>query len=131
MITFLFGISMGEIFVIFLVILLLFGADKIPEFARMLGKGMNEFRKAADDLKKEFEESTDDLKEDLGEVQHYLKEQKDEVNEDVKHVGEEVGESLREDGSMNDGGETTTEPTRSQEMDENVRKAYGLDEEKD
>jgi TatA/E family protein of Tat protein translocase len=44
MITFLFGVSMGEIIIVFLVILLLFGANKIPEFARMFGKGMNQTR---------------------------------------------------------------------------------------
>ena len=69
---FLFGISMGEIVIVFLVILLLFGANKIPEFARMFGKGMNEFRKAADDIKREFNDSTSDLKEDLNEAKDYI-----------------------------------------------------------
>ena len=49
-------ISGSEIFIIILVVLLLFGAKKIPEIARMLGKGMNEFRKATDEIKREVEE---------------------------------------------------------------------------
>jgi sec-independent protein translocase protein TatA len=44
-----------EIFVIVLIILLLFGAKKIPELARGLGQGINEFRKASTDIKKEIE----------------------------------------------------------------------------
>lgn len=38
--------SPGEIFVVFLVILLLFGAKKIPELARSLGRASGEFKKA-------------------------------------------------------------------------------------
>lgn len=50
-------ISGSEIFVVFLAILLLFGANKIPEFARALGKGMKEFKKATEDIKREIAES--------------------------------------------------------------------------
>jgi len=44
-------ISGPEIIVILLVVLLLFGSKKIPEFARGIGKGMREFRKATEDIK--------------------------------------------------------------------------------
>jgi sec-independent protein translocase protein TatA len=40
------GIGAQELILIFLVILLLFGAKRIPEIAHGLGKGMREFRKA-------------------------------------------------------------------------------------
>ena len=40
------GIGAQELILILLVILLLFGAKKIPEMAQGLGKGMREFRKA-------------------------------------------------------------------------------------
>ena len=43
-------ISGSEIFIILLVVLLLFGANKLPEIARGLGKGMNEFKKATEDI---------------------------------------------------------------------------------
>lgn len=46
----------GEILVILLVVLLFFGAKKIPELARGIGQGINEFRKASDQIKKEIEE---------------------------------------------------------------------------
>ncbi|MEM0961464.1 MAG: twin-arginine translocase TatA/TatE family subunit [Bacteroidota bacterium] len=43
-----------EIALIFLVILLLFGAKRIPEIARGLGKGIREFKDATNDIKQEL-----------------------------------------------------------------------------
>ncbi|MCB1149770.1 MAG: twin-arginine translocase TatA/TatE family subunit [Chlamydiia bacterium] len=39
----------GEILVILCVILLLFGGKKLPEFARSLGQGIREFKRACSD----------------------------------------------------------------------------------
>ena len=47
--------SHWEILVIFLVVLLLFGARRIPEMAQGLGKGIREFRKAVKDVKEEVD----------------------------------------------------------------------------
>ncbi|MBI93731.1 MAG: twin-arginine translocase TatA/TatE family subunit [Gemmatimonadaceae bacterium] len=44
-----------EILVIFLVVLLLFGARRIPEMAQGLGKGIREFRKAVKDVQEEVD----------------------------------------------------------------------------
>ena len=52
-----------EWIIIVLVILLFFGAKRIPELARGLGKGISEFRKASDDLKKEIEKGKDEIDE--------------------------------------------------------------------
>jgi len=70
--TFLF-ISGGEIFIVMIVVLLLFGANKIPEIARGLGKGMNEFKKATDDIKKEINNSADGLSDDIKEIKDTFK----------------------------------------------------------
>lgn len=43
-----------EIIFIFLAILLLFGAKRIPEIARGLGKGIREFKDATNDIKQEL-----------------------------------------------------------------------------
>ncbi len=48
------GIGAQELILIFLVILLLFGARKIPEIAQGLGKGMREFRKAMKETQDEL-----------------------------------------------------------------------------
>jgi TatA/E family protein of Tat protein translocase len=92
MTLFLFGISMGEVVVVFLVILMLFGSKKIPELARALGKGMNEFRKAADDIKREFETATDDLKEDLSEMKKDVRQEVLEIQKDTKTLVSDIKE---------------------------------------
>ena len=45
----------GEIMLIMVVILIFFGANKIPELARGLGKGIREFKDASTEIRKEFE----------------------------------------------------------------------------
>ena len=49
------GLSMTEILVIIAVILILFGAKKIPELARSLGRASYEFKKAKEELAKSEE----------------------------------------------------------------------------
>jgi sec-independent protein translocase protein TatA len=44
----------GELLLIFLAILLLFGAKRIPEIARGLGRGIREFKEATRDIQREF-----------------------------------------------------------------------------
>jgi len=58
------NLGAGEIILIVLVILLLFGAKKIPELARGLGKGMSEFKKGLKDVEKEIKEPDDEKKVD-------------------------------------------------------------------
>lgn len=48
------GLGGPEIAVIFVVVLLLFGAKKIPELARGLGKSMGEFKRARDEFEDEI-----------------------------------------------------------------------------
>ena len=47
-----------EWMVIILVVLLLFGAKKIPELARGIGQGINEFRKASSEIRNEIDKGT-------------------------------------------------------------------------
>ena len=49
-----------EMVVIFLIVLLLFGAKKIPELARGIGKGMGEFKKAKTDFEDEIKRGESD-----------------------------------------------------------------------
>ena len=49
------GLSPQELFIVFLIVLLLFGGKKIPEIARGLGKGMHEFKKGVNDIKDDIE----------------------------------------------------------------------------
>jgi len=52
-------ISGPEIFVVMLIVVMLFGADKIPEMAKGLGKGMRQLKDATNDIKREITESAE------------------------------------------------------------------------
>ena len=58
-IAFLQGIGTTEILIIFFAILLLFGAKKLPELARGMGKSIKEFKKAAHEVEKDIRTSID------------------------------------------------------------------------
>lgn len=53
--------SVPHLIVVFLVALIVFGPDKLPELARNFGKIMAEFKRATGDLKAGFEEHMRDL----------------------------------------------------------------------
>ena len=46
-----------ELFIILFVVLLLFGAKKIPDLARGMGKGIREFKDATKEIKKEVDDA--------------------------------------------------------------------------
>ncbi len=56
------NLGAGEIILIVLVVLLLFGAKKIPELARGIGKGMSEFKKGLKDVETEIKSADTDSK---------------------------------------------------------------------
>ena len=52
-----FGIGTTELIIIMFIILLIFGAKKLPELAQGLGKGIREFKKASTEIQDEFKAS--------------------------------------------------------------------------
>ena len=54
------GLSGGELVLVLVVILVLFGARRIPEFAKGLGKGITEFKKASREVTDEIERAGDE-----------------------------------------------------------------------
>ncbi len=52
-------ISGGEIAFIVFIVIMVFGADKVPDIARGLGKGMRTLRNATDDIKNEITKSAE------------------------------------------------------------------------
>jgi len=56
------SLGTGEIILIVLIVLIFFGAKKIPELAQGLGKGLREFRKATRDIQEEVENPGDQKK---------------------------------------------------------------------
>ena len=57
---FLGGLGSSEVLVILMVVLLLFGAKRIPQLARGLGRGIREFKDATSEIKKEVENAAGD-----------------------------------------------------------------------
>lgn len=60
--AFLGSLGTPELVLIFIVILLLFGAKKLPELARGVGKSMGEFKKAREDFEREITRGEDDAR---------------------------------------------------------------------
>jgi sec-independent protein translocase protein TatA len=83
-------ISGQEILIIALVVLLLFGSKKIPDMARGLGKGLREFKKAADDIKREINESTPEVKKEINELGKDIKKSAEDLMDDIKNFKDDV-----------------------------------------
>ena len=91
--TFLF-IGGPEIFIIILIVVMVFGADKVPEIARGLGKGIRQIKDATNDIKSEINksakkegidlESTEKLKDD---VNHNLSK---DISSEIKNVKDAI-----------------------------------------
>jgi len=54
-----FGIGTQELLIIFLIVLLLFGANRIPEIGRALGKGIRDFKRATRDVEDTLKDDED------------------------------------------------------------------------
>ncbi len=59
-----FGMGPWELALIFLVVLLLFGAKRLPDIAKGMGKGIKEFKKAVKDTQGEIKSSMKELEKD-------------------------------------------------------------------
>lgn len=76
----LFNIGGSELVLIVLVVIMFFGADKIPEIARGLGKGIRTVRNAANDVKREITDSAHGSS-DIAELKETLEQSKREIDE--------------------------------------------------
>ena len=62
------SIGMPELILIFVVALLVFGPKKLPEIGKSLGKGLAEFKRASDELKKTIEHEIEQGKTEVSSV---------------------------------------------------------------
>jgi sec-independent protein translocase protein TatA len=86
----------GEIVLIILVFLLLFGAKAIPDIAKTLGKAMREFQKATNEIKREINESGGGLGDDIKDIKSTVQNIKSDIQEGVrKHTGD-IQETVKE-----------------------------------
>ena len=84
-------ISGAEIFFILFIVVMVFGADKIPGIAKGLGKGMRQLRDATDDIKREIQKSA----ESQGIDTDFTKDIRKEIDQVKKNVDEVTGSVKR------------------------------------
>ena len=60
-----FGLGMGEMLIGLVIVLLLFGAKRIPEIAGSLGKGINQFKKNLSDVDKTIRDADTSYRSDV------------------------------------------------------------------
>jgi sec-independent protein translocase protein TatA len=92
-----FDISAGELMVILLAAFIVFGPSKIPEIARKIGKGMNEIRRASDEIKREITKETRKVENDLnieGSVYKDIKKTADEIRQDFENVSKPLNDNI-------------------------------------
>ena len=64
-----FNLGFPEIVIIFVIALLIFGPRKLPELGKSLGKGLAEFKRASNELKRTWEEEVKSEEEELRKIQ--------------------------------------------------------------
>ena len=82
-----FGIGGSELIFIILIAVMLFGADKIPEIARTLGKGMAQLKNATDDIKNEIHKSA--IENDVKALTRGVTEEIDRVKQNITTMASE------------------------------------------
>lgn len=78
-------ISMAEIGFILFVVLLVFGADKVPEIARGMGKIIRQVKNATNDIKSEIVKSAEKEGVDL-DITKDVREEINKVKEDIEEI---------------------------------------------
>jgi sec-independent protein translocase protein TatA len=66
------SIGMPELVLIFIVALLVFGPKKLPEIGKSIGKGLAEFKRASDDLKRTIEQEIEQGKQEVASVREHV-----------------------------------------------------------
>lgn len=103
--------SGGEIVVIVLVALLLFGSKAIPDVARTLGKAMREFQKATDDIKREINESGGGIGDDISDIRSTIQNARNNIQEGIKkHTGDITSDINEIKSDITKGAESITKP---------------------
>jgi len=82
------GLSGSEILLVLVVALVLFGSKSIPDVARMMGKGVREFRKATSEIQKEIDSYTSDIKKDVNDI-------KDSINKETRNISDELRKNTK------------------------------------
>jgi sec-independent protein translocase protein TatA len=73
------SIGMPELILIFVVALLVFGPKKLPDIGKSLGKGLAEFKRASEDLKKTIQDEIEQGKQEAASIKEQVTEVKNTI----------------------------------------------------
>ena len=87
----LFGISGGEVIVVLLFVLIFFGADKIPGFARTMGRTIRQIKDVTSDIQRDIQNSARDVKDQFhnqtSEIENSVRQVKDQLHDQPSEKG--------------------------------------------
>ena len=89
-------ISGQEIIFAVLIALLLFGSKEIPKLARTFGKGMKEFKRATDDIKREFENSSPEVMDDFKDIKKNLTKDATEIKKNLTKDADDIMKGVKD-----------------------------------
>ena len=89
----------GEVFIIVLVIIMLFGPDKLPELAKGLGKGLREINDAKDQIQNEIQKSTSGIREEIQKHTSEMQNEIDKIAQDTKKQINDASHAITEEGN--------------------------------
>ncbi|MBL7889088.1 MAG: twin-arginine translocase TatA/TatE family subunit [Bacteroidia bacterium] len=88
----------GEVFLIILVVLMLFGSDKLPGIAKGLGRGLRELNDAKDQLQQEIHKNTGGLTEEIRKHTSEIQSEIDKANQSISRQVTEVTQVVNDEG---------------------------------
>ncbi|MGO4822676.1 MULTISPECIES: Sec-independent protein translocase subunit TatA/TatB [unclassified Flavobacterium] len=104
-----FGIGGGELVFIMFIVLMLFGADKVPEMARTMGKAMAQLKNATNDIKSEIQKGV----EANGLDSKSLSDMTGNINSEISKVKEDLmGDSIAQANKVKEDIDTITGPVK-------------------
>ena len=83
-------ISGAEIGIIIFIAVLVMGTDKIPDFARSLGKGINEIKHATNEIKSEIKKSSSEIDDKSSDIKKEI----DKVKDDIDNISSSIKRDL-------------------------------------
>lgn len=91
-----FDLGMQELIVIFVIILIVFGPQRLPELARTLGKGLGEVKRAVQGVKEKIDEEVDEIKKPIEEIKKPFEEIKEPLGERISLFDTTPGKVTKE-----------------------------------
>lgn len=115
-------IGMGEVIVLFILALLIFGPKKLPELGKTFGKGMAEFKRASNELRSTFQREMDNIEHETREVKNlsssvsrdistsYYDDNEEDYYSDYDYDGSQSGAAASDSSSKSsDNGDSSSE----------------------